>query len=146
MKSPLYSKFLVTLQFTIIGLMILFSNGLINSSLTLSIFILGGVIGLVALNCNKIGNFNIQPELKKDCQLITSGIYSYIRHPMYTSVIVMMLGILLTNFSFLEGGLFIGLIITLFLKASREEKLWINHHLEYQSYKDKTKFFIPFVL
>ena len=146
MKSPLYSKLLVTLQFTIIGLMVLFSNGLISSFFTLSVFTLGGIIGIVALSCNKIGNFNIQPELKEDCKLITSGIYGYIRHPMYTSVILMMFGVLLSSVTFLEFGLFFGLIITLFLKASREEKLWINHHIEYQNYKDKTKLFIPFVL
>ena len=146
MKSPLYSKLLVVLQFGIIGLMVLFSNTLLSSFLALGIFLIGSAIGIVAISCNKIGNFNIQPELKEDCKLITSGIYGYIRHPMYTSVSVMMFGVLLTTPTLLESGFFLGLISTLYLKASREEKLWLNHHNGYQNYKERTKLFIPYIL
>ena len=146
MKSPLYSKLLVALQFGIIGLMVIFSKGLVNSYVALGIFAIGGAVGILAISCNKIGNFNIQPELKKDCQLITFGIYSYIRHPMYTSVLVMMFGVWFTTPIFLESGLFLGLVVTLFLKASREEKLWSSHHNGYEKYKKQTKLFIPFIL
>jgi protein-S-isoprenylcysteine O-methyltransferase Ste14 len=55
------------------------------------LFSLGLILGLWALNHNKRGNFNIQPKLKDGCHLVTSGAYKYIRHPMYTSVILMML-------------------------------------------------------
>jgi hypothetical protein len=46
--------------------MIVFSRGITSSYLTLSIFILGLMIGLYALLHNKIGNFNIRPDMKEE--------------------------------------------------------------------------------
>jgi len=44
------------------------------------------VIGLMAVINMKPGNLNIVPTLKDKHQLVTHGIYQFIRHPMYTSV------------------------------------------------------------
>ncbi len=146
MNSEFYPKLLVFLQFATIGLMIFISHGLVNSLLGIFIFSIGAVIGLWALLHNKTGNFNIQPKLKDGCQLITTGAYHYIRHPMYTSVIFMMLGVLISSPSFLEFILFLLLIIVLLLKAKREEMLWCQHNKEYIEYQKETKFFLPYIL
>jgi protein-S-isoprenylcysteine O-methyltransferase Ste14 len=146
MNDKLYPKFLVFLQFGLIGLMILFSHGILNSIPGMLLFSLGLILGLWALNHNKRGNFNIQPKLKDGCHLVTSGAYKYIRHPMYTSVILMMLGVLISTPTLLEFLLFIALIIVLVLKAKREEKLWCGHDEAYIEYKRETKLFIPYIL
>jgi protein-S-isoprenylcysteine O-methyltransferase Ste14 len=146
MNDKLYPKFLVFLQFGLIGLMILFSHGILNSIPGMLLFSLGLILGLWALNHNKRGNFNIQPKLKDGCHLVTSGAYKYIRHPMYTSVILMMLGVLVSTPTLLEFLLFIALIIVLVLKAKREEKLWCGHDEAYIEYKRETKLFIPYIL
>ena len=146
MNEEYYAKTLVFLQFFIIGLMLFVSKGLLNSVLGLTIFNFFLIFGVIAINYNKLGNFNIQPKLKEGSTLITTGIYAYVRHPMYTSVIGMLLGVLISTPTLLEILLFIMLIMVLLLKAKKEESLWLKHDETYQTYKNKSKFFIPFIL
>jgi len=145
----MYPKILVFLQFSLIILMLLFAKGFtafFHHSIALPLFIMGVSVGLWALNHNKVGNFNIQPKMKYNAQLITTGIYGLIRHPMYTSVILMMAAILISSFTLIETLCFIALVIVLFLKAYREESLWIKRDITYIVYKQSTKFFIPYIL
>jgi protein-S-isoprenylcysteine O-methyltransferase Ste14 len=145
-KENIYPKLLVLFQFGLIGLMVLFSHGVLSSVLGISIFILGLIIGLWAIGHNKRDNFHIQPNLKEGCQLITTGAYHYIRHPMYTSVITMMFAVLISTPTLLEFLLFLALIVVLILKAKREEILWCGHDEAYIEYKNNTKLFIPYIL
>ena len=145
----MYPKILVFLQFTLIALMIYFSHGLssfIVHPTALAFFVMGLCIGIWALNHNQLGNFNIQPKMKENAQLITTGVYGFIRHPMYTSVIIMMFSVLINSFIAIELIFFIVLLIVLLLKAHKEESLWIKENKAYQRYKDKTKYFIPYIL
>ena len=146
MNEHMYPKLLVFLQFGLIGLMIFFSHGVLRSVPAIVIFLMGVVIGLWAINHHEKGNFNIQPKLKEGGQLVTTGAYNFIRHPMYTSVLLMMLGVLIASASFIELLLFILLITVLVLKAKREEKLWSGHDEAYLEYKKHTKLFIPYIL
>jgi len=141
-----YPQLLVTLQFGIIAIMVLFSKGFFSNLIAILIFIVGASLGIWALNHNRLGNFNIQPKMRENAQLITTGIYSYIRHPMYLSVIIMMLAFVISTPTGIETLLLIGLIIVLVLKAKREEKLWLNHNEAYKKYKEQTKLFIPYIL
>jgi len=95
---------------------------------------------------NKLGNFNIIPEIKVGCTLITTGPYKYIRHPMYTSVLLMGLGGLSYGFAWFKLGLMFCLILIMYIKAKREERYWCEDSLGYEEYQKKTKMFIPFVL
>ena len=146
MSDSMYPKLLVTLQFTLIGLMVYFSSGIQSSILGMSIFVLGLILGLWAITHNKRDNFNIQPKLKDGCKLVTSGAYNYIRHPMYSSVILMMFGVLVASPTLLLFFFFVLLIVVLVLKAKREELLWCNHDEAYLEYKNRTKLFIPYIL
>ncbi len=141
-----YPNILVTLQFSIIGLMIIFAHNFFTSIYPIVIFILGLSLGIWALQHNQLGNFHIQPIMRENCELITTGIYKYIRHPMYLSVIIMMLSMLLSTPTIIEFLLFIFLVIILLLKAKREESLWCNYNKEYQKYQKNSKLFIPFLL
>ena len=146
MSESLYAKGLVFLQFSIIGVMLLFSHGLRHSPLALSVFGLFLLFGIIAITHNQLGNYHIQPKLRENSELITTGIYTYIRHPMYTSVIGMMLGVLISTPTLVEFLLFGILIGVLLLKAKKEESLWLNHDDAYEEYKRSSKFFIPFIL
>ena len=141
-----YPNILVALQFGISGLMALFSHHFFSSPYPLIVFIIGGILGVWALQHNQLGNFNVQPKLKENAELITTGIYGYIRHPMYLSVIVMMLSMVVASPTLLEILLFVGLIVVLWLKARREEALWSLHDETYEIYRKRSKFFLPFIL
>jgi protein-S-isoprenylcysteine O-methyltransferase Ste14 len=146
MKEKIYPKLLVLLQFGLIGLMVLFSHGVLSSIPGIALFIVGLILGLWAIYHNKRDNFHIQPNLKEGCQLITTGAYRYIRHPMYTSVITMMFAVLVSTPTLIEFLFFITLIVVLVLKAKREEYLWCGHDASYVEYKKSTKLFIPYIL
>ncbi|SFV64713.1 hypothetical protein MNB_SV-14-1411 [hydrothermal vent metagenome] len=145
-KNKYYPQILVFLQFSLIALIVFFSKGFFSNSLAIIIFIIGLLIGIWALNYNKLGNFNIQPKLKEGSALITTGIYKYIRHPMYLSVLSTMFSFVLSTASLLEVLFFISLLVVLFLKAKLEESLWIKENTEYILYQKKSKLFLPFIL
>ncbi len=146
MSDSLYAKSLVAIQFLSMGLMLLFSDGIFYHPLAVLIFMLGLSIGIWALFHNRLGNFNIQPKLKENAKLITTGIYKYIRHPMYFSVFLMMLGLVIATPTLYEIFFFVLLLLALYLKAKKEEALWIEENADYVAYKQRTKYFVPFVL
>ncbi|WP_052746104.1 methyltransferase family protein [Sulfurovum lithotrophicum] len=141
----LYSKLLVFLQFSTIGVMLLLAHYRFDL-LSILVFSIGAVVGLWALTHNRLGNFNIEPELRENCELVTTGIYRWIRHPMYASVTLMMLGVALMDPSAVQWLLWLFLVNVLLLKAQREESLWLSHDPCYLEYRGKTKYFIPYIL
>ncbi|ARU48429.1 methyltransferase family protein [Sulfurospirillum diekertiae] len=146
MSSKAYSYLLVSLQFIFIAILLVEHGLHTPSNFALLIFLLGCGFGLYTVRHNPLGNFNITPEIKENASLITTGAYRYIRHPMYFSVLVMMLGVVVSKPTILSFLIYTLLIITLFLKAKKEEMLWMEHSSEYTTYMRKTKRIIPFIL
>ena len=140
------SKALVFTQFIIILLLTFLNDSIFNHSFSLFISSCGFLFGLYTLYFNRLGNFNIVPEIKENAQLITTGAYKYIRHPMYFCVCLIMLGVVLTQITGINVLLYFILIFVLYLKARKEEKLWSEKSDKYQKYMKDTKMFIPFVL
>ncbi|MEN4053694.1 MULTISPECIES: isoprenylcysteine carboxylmethyltransferase family protein [Sulfurimonas] len=140
------SKILVFLQFFIIFLMLLPLGEKMHYLYAGMFFSVAGVIiGLLAINTHERGNFNIRPDIKEECELVTHGIYTYIRHPMYLSVLTIMLGVVLIYFSFYEIVLYIVLVSVMLTKLFYEEHLWQYHSQEYEVYKKHTKRLVPFI-
>ena len=146
MKSKSYSYILVSLQFIFIAILIAHHGLHAPSNFALFIFLLGCGFGLYTVRHNPLGNFNITPEIKENASLITTGAYRYIRHPMYFSVLVMMLGVVISKPTLLSFFIYVLLVVTLFLKAHKEEMLWVEQSSEYGNYRQRTKKIIPFVL
>ena len=140
------SNLLVFTQFFVIFLMILpFGAPTQTLLLGLGVTLFGGLIGLLALMQNRLGNFNIRPDIRKDCQLVKTGIYAYIRHPMYSSVLVSMLGVVLIYPMMYEFVLYAILLVTLLIKLFYEESLWKCESQEYIQYTKNTKRLIPYI-
>ena len=146
MKSKRISYLLVSLQFIFITILVIHHDVHTPSNFALLIFLLGCGFGLYTVKHNQLGNFNITPEIKQNASLITTGAYRYIRHPMYFSVLLMMLGIVVSKPTILSFVIFVLLIITLFMKAQKEEMLWMERSCEYKTYMRHTKKIIPFIL
>jgi len=140
------SKILVFLQFFIIFLMILpLGEKTSYLEIGMGITLFGLLVGALALKSNTLGNFNIRPDIKESCTLVTDGIYGYIRHPMYLSVLLMMLGIAVVYYSNYELILWTLLVLVLLVKLLYEESLWECHSSEYRAYRERTKRLIPFI-
>ncbi len=139
-------KILVFIQFFLIFLMLLPLGSEVHFLYTgLGLLGLGLVVGFLAISQHRSGNFNIVPDIKEDCILVTNGIYAYIRHPMYASVLLSMLGIVLLYTTYYEMVLFILLSINMLVKLLYEESLWHCKSEEYINYTKKTKRLIPFI-
>jgi len=139
------SNILVTVQFIIMFLMILpFGAPIQNFALGMFFVGVGVLVGVLALYKNHFSNFNIGPEIKKNASLITDGIYGYIRHPMYVSVLLIMLGVLVWYANIYELVLYILLVINMLVKMFYEESLWKAKGDEYKEYSKETSMLIPF--
>lgn len=146
MAGKTRDHFLVFAQFLGIALCF-YPVGPINIEVSyyLIISVFGMLGGIATLLYNKIGNFNVYPQVKKNAELITSGPYTHIRHPMYLSLILVMLGVVLFNFHYQSIIGFSLLITAISLKIVREEKLLIKSFPEYRQYMTHTKRFVLWV-
>lgn len=79
--------------------------------------------------------------------LVTTGVYRYIRHPMYSSLLFLAWGVLLKSVSI--GTLVLASVATLALAATakfEEAENVIRFGQEYRDYMKRTRRFVPFVL
>lgn len=84
--------------------------------------------------------------VEKTTKLVTTGVYHYIRHPFYSSLLFLGWGIFFKNISW--TGFILAAMNTLFLvvTAKREENENIEYFgEEYRQYRNQTKMFIPFL-
>ena len=84
---------------------------------------------------------------EKTSVLIDSGIFKYIRHPLYSSLIFLTWGIFLKNPGF--HLMFVAFISTafLYLTARSDEKECLKFFgKEYEEYMKRSKMFIPFLI
>ena len=85
-------------------------------------------------------------QMENTTVLITTGIYKFIRHPMYLSLILIGFGILAKDCGYLQWLFAIINFIALILTARVEEKeMMLKFGDDYRKYMTKTKMFIPYV-
>ncbi len=139
----MYGGLLVTAQFMLIMLLIW--------PWTAPVFVLPALLltlpalafGVWILRHNRIGNFNIRPELKPDARLIIDGPYALVRHPMYVAVLWLGLCAVVLYASTAALLLWGLLYLVLDRKAAREESYLRIHFSDYAAYADKVSRFLP---
>jgi protein-S-isoprenylcysteine O-methyltransferase Ste14 len=90
-------------------------------------------------------NWGFPMSQKNDPELVTDGPYRYIRHPIYTGILMGILGSAIANSVFWFTLLIIAGIYFIY-SAVMEENLMIKQFPKvYPSYKSKTKMLIPFI-
>nr|AOO91945.1 farnesyl cysteine carboxyl-methyltransferase [Rhizobium leguminosarum bv. trifolii] len=92
-------------------------------------------------------NWSITLEIRQQHELICAGPYALVRHPMYTSFLLMGLSqvFLLPNWVAGMAGL-IGFTVLFFLRVDKEERMMLEvFGPQYQAYMAKTKRIIPYL-
>jgi protein-S-isoprenylcysteine O-methyltransferase Ste14 len=92
-------------------------------------------------------NWSITLEIRAEHKLVSTGLYSVIRHPMYTAFLLMGLGqaLLLANWVAGLAGL-LGFAILFFLRVGKEERMMLETFgSEYRAYMQRTKRLIPYL-
>lgn len=90
-------------------------------------------------------NWGMPMSRREDPDLVTTGPYLFIRHPIYTGLIVALIGTALTISLF---GLIVAAVVAVFFafSATREEKFLADQFPDtFPAYKAGTKMLIPFV-
>ncbi len=119
------------------------TNHFIKYSFLLLSFLGLLVIVLAILQLNR--NLTPFPTPKKDGTLIQTGLYKFVRHPIYSGIILAAMG-----FGLYQGNLWkvsIGIIlwVLFYFKSKYEENLLSNQFPDYKSYKKSTNRFFPFL-
>ena len=147
MKIPnrLKSLLLVGLQFLFIVILLSGSplNKLSGSSYT---FLLPAILLVLwAIITMQKSNLRILPEPSLHATLITNGPYRFIRHPMYTAILLGSIGLLVHQFTWIRLAIVIALAMVLLIKLNWEEKLLTRKFEAYEQYTKSTYRLIPFI-
>ncbi len=114
------------------------------------LLVFGGSLRIISRNTLTKAGFNIVNSYKlqtvKNQRLITRGIYSHIRHPLYLGEINRNIGFALLFSSIYGAGIMIFAAIFLLFRIEIEERMLIGEFgLEYEEYKKKTKKLFPYI-
>lgn len=83
---------------------------------------------------------------EKTTQLVTSGVYRFIRHPLYSSLLFLAWGVFFKDVNLAGGVLALVSSVFLIAAARADEAECIGYFgSDYEDYKKRTKMFIPFL-
>lgn len=100
-----------------------------------------GLLGLISLGAN----LSVLPHPKDDADLVQTGLYGLVRHPIYSGVIAGCAGWALLLNSAPALLLAAGAFVFFDLKARREERALRQRFPAYERYQQRVRRFIPFV-
>ena len=103
------------------------------------IIIIASIFILIAIK--DLGrNLSPFPKPKANSNLVTTGIYRFMRHPMYYSLIIISFGVFLTKLSIYHLCLTITLALLIKFKIILEEQYLKNKFKNYFLYKNVVKY------
>ena len=139
-------KRLVFLQFALIIVLAIFPD---NNAVDPRLSIIGTVmlaIGLVLLFTGFRGlgkSLTANPVPNADGVLVTSGIYSIVRHPIYLGLLIITLGLVVSSGVWAQMIVWVALAVLLTYKMRWEEVMLVAKYKGYAEYKTRVPAIIP---
>lgn len=119
-------------------------------------FLLGSSIFLIAKSFPLLKQLGGQAEraampenhtFENTTHLVEEGLYRYIRHPMYSSLLFLGWGAFFKHVTFLTLMLIVFVTVLIYIVAQVEERENVNFFgAVYTDYRQRTKMFIPYLL
>lgn len=108
-------------------------------------------LGLVIMGCALIGFASLllgraltpTPVPNRSGRLNTSGLYAVVRHPIYSGVLLVVIGLVARSRSLAVVAIGIGTIVFFYVKTSWEERQLRNRYVDYDLYASRTPRFVP---
>jgi protein-S-isoprenylcysteine O-methyltransferase Ste14 len=108
------------------------------------LLLLGGALAVAGvLNLGR--NLSPLPHPKAGAALVETGLYSLVRHPIYSGLIAGCLGWALVHNSLITLLLAVAVFVFFDVKARREERALSQHFPAYARYRQRVRRFIPFI-
>ncbi len=103
-----------------------------------------GVLFAIWARQTLAGNWSAQPTLKQDHELIISGPYKIVRHPIYTGILIAVLGTAIMTGQ-VKGFVALALTFFAFWHKSRfeEELMYREFGEQYKAYAERVKGLVP---
>lgn len=99
------------------------------------------IFSLSILQLNK--NLSPFPTPRTGSKLVQSGLYKYVRHPIYTGIIFSFFGFALYSQSVYRILISLLLYVLFYIKSKYEERQLLHRYDNYSSYKKRTGRFLP---
>ncbi len=145
MKPGVASRLIVTVQLGVIAYLAASGPLIPRNPAFLVPLVAGLVIGLWALHAMRRTRFRIGPEPAQKIDFVSKGPYRWIRHPMYSCVILVASVWVFDSPSEQRIMAWAVLLLVLGLKIHIEEKLLMKLFPRYWHYRRGTKMLIPFL-
>jgi protein-S-isoprenylcysteine O-methyltransferase Ste14 len=148
-KAGFITNLLVITPFVVVfGLFYLrFYFGTYESTLTSriagTVIVISGMFGYILSLLSLRRNWSLSASVKEGHKLVKSGPYKFVRHPMYFSMIVIVLGtgLLMGNYMMILSIPIISVVY--YIRAEKEEELLRGEFPEYERYARETRMLVP---
>jgi protein-S-isoprenylcysteine O-methyltransferase Ste14 len=111
--------------------------------LTGSALTIAGAVVLLVAAANLGRSLTALPTPANRATLRTGGLYRFVRHPIYSGLLALVLGGVLTSGSAVRAALAAGLLLLLRRKARWEEDMLRRRYPGYTDYARRTPRFVP---
>jgi protein-S-isoprenylcysteine O-methyltransferase Ste14 len=145
MRASGYSWLLVTIQFGALAAIALTGPWFPRQPFLLVLQGVGVFVGLWAIVSIRPRDLNILPDPRDGAMLVRRGPYRYIRHPMYTGLLLATLPAVLAQPETIRVIAWLVLLADILIKLRHEERLLQAAFDEYAAYQLETKRLIPYV-
>ena len=102
-----------------------------------------GIAILAGLQLSGSRAFTALPRPRDGAELVQTGLYGYVRHPIYSGIELAAIGWGLAWASPLALATAAALFVVLAMKAAREEAWLVARHPGYAAYRARTKRLVP---
>lgn len=146
MNDKTKGNVLVVLQFALIAAILLMASDEVNVPWIYVggvLFIAPGIIILFFSIKQLGGSLTANPVPRESGRLIETGLYKYVRHPIYTGLLLATLGSCVQSMAVVKFFVWFLLLALLIYKARFEEKLLAAKYSTYTDYMKRTGRFVP---
>lgn len=139
---------LVSAQVVLLAALLLLPHGSLwpVTAAVLAAAIVLGVVGavLAVLGVAGLGPaLTASPIPREHAPLVTSGVYGFVRNPIYTGLMTGGLGLMLFGASVWHIVAWLALVVLLSVKTRWEERMLVAQHPDYREYGSRVGRFVP---